>query len=52
MTPAAQYVFGAFVVLGLRGIAPPQLIAFGLVDLAGAIGTHLSLRKGAVAAAA
>lgn len=35
--------FGAFVALGF---VKPALLAFGLVDLAGAVWTHLSLRKG------
>lgn len=39
------FVFTSFVVFALLKIAPPVLIGFGLVDLAGAIWTHTSLRK-------
>lgn len=38
-------IFLWFVVFVLVGWAPPQLILFGVVDLAGAIWTYMALKK-------
>lgn len=46
------FVFASFIALTLARIAPPVLVAFGIVDLAGAIWTFAALRKAVVPAAA
>ena len=45
------FVFASFIVLALIKIAPPVLVAFGLVDAIAAVWTHASLRKTAGTAA-
>ena len=45
------FVFASFIVLALIKIAPPVLVAFGLVDAIAALWTHASLRKTAGTAA-
>lgn len=46
------FVFAGFVVLALFKMAPPIIIAFGLVDVAGAVWTFLALRDTGVNAGA
>lgn len=46
------FVFASFIGLTLARMAPPVLVAFGVVDLAGAIWTFAALRKTVVPAAA
>lgn len=42
---ARVFVFFAFIALALLGIAPPQLVIFGVVDLLGALWTWTALRR-------
>lgn len=46
------FVFAIFIVFVLVKIAPPVLVVFGLIDAAGALWTHLLLRKSSVVATA
>lgn len=46
------FVFASFIGLTLARMAPPVLVAFGVVDLAGALWTFAALRKTVVPAAA
>lgn len=46
------FVFASFIGLTLARMAPPVLVAFGVVDLAGALWTFAALRKAVVPAAA
>lgn len=39
------FVFASFIALTLAQIAPPVLVAFGIIDMAGAIWTFAALRK-------
>lgn len=49
---ARLFVLASFVAFATMQIAPPVLIAFGLVDAAAALWTHLSLRNPAPAESA
>jgi uncharacterized membrane protein len=39
------FVFVVFVALALLGLAPPQLILFGVIDLLGALWTWTAMRR-------
>lgn len=47
---ARIFVFVAFTVFVVLKMAPPILIGFGVVDLVGAIWTHVALRSGTATA--
>ena len=43
------FVFAAFVAFALIGIVPPVLVLFGVIDVVGALWTHVMLRRAATA---